>query len=134
MNEPFHPSILIVDEDPDVLGFLTLLFETRDIRVLRARSRSEAMEVLRKPFVPLHLIVANIMTANMGGQNFCDTVTTLRPGVSVIYMSAFVDSGVIRIEAIKRLNLSGMASADERGILDSVLSELSKPQARASGR
>ena len=127
-------AILVVDQDPDVLGFLTLLFEARDLRVLRARTRAEALELLGLDYVPVDLVLANLMTAQMESSDLGIDVAHLRPGVPVMYMSAFVESGVIRVEALKSLSHSGLAAADERGVIESVLSTLEKPRARAFGR
>ncbi len=113
-----NKSILVVDEDPEVLGFLTMLFEARDIRVLRARSGSEAAQVLSRPYVPVDLIVANIMLPDTG------RLAYLRPGVSLLYMSAFIDSGVIRI----------VPTGDDRGLLEAALSSLARPRTLAIGR
>ena len=129
-----NKSILVVDQDPDVLGFLTLLFEARDIRVLRARTRAEALELLGREYVPVDLVLANLMTAQMECSDLCVDVACLRPGVPVMYMSAFVESGIVRIEALKSLNAFGLAAADERGVLEAVLAALAKPRAVAFGR
>jgi DNA-binding response OmpR family regulator len=126
-------SILVVDQDPDILAFLTLLFEAADLRVLRARTRAEALELLGREYVPVDLVLANLMTAQAEGSDLCSDVAFARPGVPVVYMSAFVDSGMIRVEALKSLSVSGLTSADERGLLESVLSALEKPRARATG-
>ncbi len=127
-------SILVVDQDSDVLGFLTLLFEARDVRVLRARTRPEALELLGRQYVPVDLVLANLMTAQMERSDLSVDVASLRPGVPVLYMSAFVDSGMIRIEALKSLSVSGLTAADERGVLEAVLAEIARPRAIASGR
>jgi DNA-binding response OmpR family regulator len=127
-------SILVIDQDPDILGFLTLLFEARDIRVLRARTRAEALELLGREYVPVDLVLANLMTAQMENSDLCADVASLRRGVPVIYMSAFVDSGAIRIEALKSLSGSGLAAADGRGVLEAVLAALTRSRAAASGR
>jgi CheY-like chemotaxis protein len=128
-----NKTILVIDRDPDILGYLTLQFEACEVRVLRARTRAEAIEILSLPFVPCDLVLANLMMSRMGGPDFCREVSATRPGVPVVYMSAFVDAGVIRMEAMQQIDESGLGAADERGVLEAVLSTLAKPQTRASG-
>jgi DNA-binding NtrC family response regulator len=131
-SEILNQSILIIDGDPDVLCFLTLLFEGRGIRVLRARSRAEAFEVLGRLFVPIDLVLANILLLKTSNRDFNRDIGTVRPGVSVLYMTAFQDSDIIRIEAIKPASNSALGTPDQRGLLDMVLSELERPLTRAS--
>jgi DNA-binding NtrC family response regulator len=123
-----NKSVLIVDEDRDVLGFLTLLFEYRKLRVLRARTRAEAAEILGRQNVPVHAVLANMMAARIDAADFAREVAGIRPGLPVVYMSAFVDSGVIRIEAMRPT-----ATHDERGVLEAVLSAVEPRGAGASG-
>jgi CheY-like chemotaxis protein len=127
-------SVLLLDENPEVLAFLTRLFEGRDLRVLRARSKSEAFEVLGKTYVPVDLILANLMVTQLDESDFDREVASVRRGISVIYMSAFVDSEVIRVEAVSRFNNPGFSAVDERGVLEAVLSALGNSGARAIGR
>jgi len=47
-------------------------------------------------------------------------------------MSAFVAEGVIRVEAMKRTDLSGYAVADDRGVLDAVSAILNRVEIRRS--
>lgn len=129
-----NKSILTVDPDPDVLAFLTLLFEPHDVRVLRARTRSEAFEIMNREYVPVDLVLVNLILAQTEAPELSHDVASVRPGVPVVYMSAFVDSGIIRIEALKLMNDSGLSAVDERGVIDMVLATLATPHARASGK
>jgi hypothetical protein len=60
----------------------------------------------------------------MDGPDFCREVAEIRRDIPVIFMAAFLDSGVIRVEAMKRLNMSGYSGADDRGVRGVVLSAL----------
>jgi len=127
-------SVLILDEDPEILTFLTHLLEARKLRVLRARTKAEAFEILSREYIPVGLVLANLMLTRMGGPDFRRQVADIRKGVSVIYMSAFVDSGVIRIEAMQGGTSAGFSGPDERGVLDAVLSTLKGTRAAAASR
>jgi two-component SAPR family response regulator len=125
-------SILILDEDLEVLTFLTRLLEARKLRVLRARTKSEAFEILSREYIPVDLVLANLNVTRTSGLEFPRQVADIRPGVAVIYMSAFVAEGVIRVEAMKRTDLSGYAVADDRGVLDAVSAILNRVEIRRS--
>jgi len=122
-------SVLILDEDPEVLTFLTQLLEARKLRVLRARSKSEAFEILNRAYVPVDLVVANLMLTGVGGPDFTRHVADLRPHVPVMYMSAFIDSGVIRVEAMSGVGYAEFPGADDRGVMKAVFSALKNSEA-----
>jgi len=125
-------SILLVDEDPEVLTFLTLMFELRGFRALRARTKREALELAARSYVPVDLVLANIMMAHIAGTRFEEQVAHLRGPIPVIYMAAFIDTGLIRVEAMQRPDLSGSTAADERGVVTAVIAALENGKARGT--
>jgi CheY-like chemotaxis protein len=82
-------TILVVDENPHVLGFLTLLLETREFRVLRARTGWEAIEILKRRAVDVDLVLADMMAAGVDPPEFSHNVAVARPSLRALYMSAF---------------------------------------------
>jgi DNA-binding response OmpR family regulator len=126
-------SILLIDEDPEVLAFLTLLLEERGVRVLRARSRAEALDIFSRDYVPVDLVLANMMMPHMIGGGFEREMARIRACVSVLYMTAFVEEGVIRVEAMRHPDLSGHSAADDRGFIEAVMAALNRSQVRATG-
>ena len=128
-----NKSILVVDEDPSVLTFLTLLFEVEGIRVLRSRTKSEAFEVMGRTYVPVDLVLTNMMIERPGA-DFTREIALVRPGIPVLLMSAFVDEEVIRVEAMKKCGFEGNWIPDDRGVLEAVKSALEKTRTSATGR
>jgi len=136
-----NKSILLLDEDPEILAFLTVLLEERGPRVLRARSRMEMLEILSRPYVQVDLILANIVITHLSDSDFEQEVASLRTRVPVLYMSAFVEQGVIRIEMMKRpypvqgsMTLSssaGFAAGEEDNVINAVISALTRHVAGA---
>jgi len=126
-----NKSILVVDENPEVLTFLTLLFEEEGIRVLRSRTKSEAFEVLGRDYVPIDLVLTNMMI-DRPGSDFSREVAQIRPGVTVLLMSALVDEEVIRVEAMKRCGFEDNWIPDDRGVLEAVVSALEKTRTNAT--
>jgi CheY-like chemotaxis protein len=124
-------SVLLLDENTDVLAFLTQLLETRGIRVLRARSKSEALEILGRGYVSADLVLANLTVARMDQAGLTREIGSIRRRLPVIFMSAFVDSGVIRVEVMNRVETVGFPGVDERGVIEAVLSALRNSAARA---
>ena len=95
------------------------------------------MEVLGRSFVPVDLVLANIVITHLS-DGFERDVTNLRPGVSILHMSAFVEAGMFRIEMVSRHNSSSEAGSlsaggalTEEGVVNAVMSALVKKKASA---
>jgi pilus assembly protein CpaE len=62
-------NILVVDDDLDILSILTFVFESREYRVRKARSGTEALQIVSK-FVP-DLFILDISLPGMDGLEIC---------------------------------------------------------------
>ena len=98
-------SVLVVDADPAVLTLLSMILEgpktteKPKMRVLRARSVKEAMNMLNCPNVPVDLVLYNKSLAEFEGQNFAERVRKLRPELPVMSMSAIAEAESIQIHS-----------------------------------
>ncbi|MDE3196721.1 MAG: hypothetical protein KGN84_10280 [Acidobacteriota bacterium] len=95
-------SVLVVDNDPNVLALLTSILEgprsasRPKIRVLRARSADEAAEVLDRQYIPVDLVLSNQMFSTV--DEFRVRALSIRPQVPVLYVSTISDDATIRIQ------------------------------------
>jgi len=133
-------SVLVVDPDPDVLTLLSVILEgpkssgekaldKTGMRVLRARSVGEAMEVLGREYVPVDLVLSNFELSHDRGENIADRVREVRPRVPVLFMSAINDRQTVRIHGLKS-DGSGMSPAIcDHGLVRAVMAALDRPQA-----
>jgi len=62
-------SILIVDDDLDILSILTYAFESRDFRVRKAQNAEEALQIVQK-FVP-DIFILDITLPGIDGLELC---------------------------------------------------------------
>lgn len=98
-------SVLVVDSDPAVLALLSMILEgpktteKPKMRVLRARSLKEAINMLNCPNVPVDLVLYNESLAESDGQNFAEHIRTLRPRLPVMSMSAIAEAQTIQIHS-----------------------------------
>ena len=113
-------SVLVVDSDPAVLTLLSMILEgpktteKPKMRVLRARSFKEAINMLNYPNVPVDLVLYNQSLSEFDGQNFAERVRTLRPQLPVMSMSAIVE-----VQSIQIHNATG-GSGLERAVVASL--------------
>lgn len=120
-------SVLIVDEEPEILVFLARMLDANGMRGLLARSATEAIEIAKIGHIPVDVVLTNVLlppdpdARNPGsGPELTDRVRELRPGVRAMYMSAWVDSGVIRIELLDRGVNYMSKSSDTRGLIAAI--------------
>ena len=125
-------SILLVDGDAEVLTLLTQMFERQGFRALRARTKREALELVSRSYVPVDLVLANMMLTDVPAIRFEEQITHLRGPIPVVYMAAFVDQNLIRVEAMQRPDLSGSSTGDERGVVEAVISALERGKVRST--
>jgi len=137
-------SVLVIDENPDVLAFLARFLDANGMRALLARNAAEALDVAARGYVPIDLVIANVLLppdpaapARGDAPDLVDRLRRLRPHLHALYMSARLDSGVIRIELLER-NLQHLARMpDESSFLDAIRNAaegrpLGTPKSRAA--
>ncbi len=120
-------SVLVVDENPDVLTFFVRLLDANRIRALVARNAAEAIAIVERSYVPIDLILANVLLPpdpalpdRGDGPDLVDRLRLLRPNVPARYMSAWVDSGVIRIELLERGLHHMSRTPDDPGLVEAI--------------
>jgi len=115
-------SVLVVDEEPSILTFLASLLETNGMRALLARSAHEAVGIAQRGYVPIDLILTDIVVkesvadsgiSEITGAEMLNRLRQIRPDTRALYMSAYVDSGVIRIQLMNRQSGEDLAKSDQ---------------------
>jgi CheY-like chemotaxis protein len=116
-------SVLVVDTDLAVIALLSMILEgpksieKPKMRVLRAHSVKEAMDILNRPSVAVDLVLCNKSLSESAGQSFADQVAALRPQLPVMFMSA--------ITAAQRIQIHRTTSGT--GLMRAVVSALEHP-------
>jgi thioredoxin reductase (NADPH) len=104
------PTILAVDDDPDVSAAFTRDLRGRyatDYRIVRATSGHEALRVLARLALrgqPVALIVADQRMPQMTGIEMLERARTHAPGAKYLLLTAYADTDV----AIKAINDIGL--------------------------
>ncbi|MEX2453608.1 MAG: PAS domain S-box protein [Rhodospirillaceae bacterium] len=108
-------TILVVEDDPDVLNLVTILLTNMDYRVLRAPDAASAIALLDGGAQPDLLFTDVILRGGTGGVELAKTVSTRCPGVAVVYMSGYTENSIIH-----------------QGVLDEGILLISKPFTKAA--
>jgi DNA-binding NtrC family response regulator len=130
-------SVLVVDEDPEILSFFARILDLNGMRALLARNHDEAISIAKRGYVPIDLVLTDICLKPEDGKSdlssgpaLVERLRELRPEVRALYMSAYLDSEMVRIELMDR---RGESASDERGLLESIRSAAAAPLTRRVG-
>ncbi len=86
---PPKETILVVDDELEVLALVADILHAKGYTVLRASDPREALRLARTQSDPIHLLVTDVVMPFMNGRELAEELRTIRPGVKVLFMSAY---------------------------------------------
>jgi CheY-like chemotaxis protein len=84
MEQPAR-TVLIVDDDPQILRLVEKMLRARPFKILSARTPSEALEICQQE--PVDLLISDISMPEMDGNKLVTKVRELRPETAVLLIS-----------------------------------------------
>jgi DNA-binding response OmpR family regulator len=84
-------SILVVDDEKNVVAFVSEMLALRGYQVLRATSAREALEAAADLQGTLDLLLADVVMPGMNGRELAGRIARVRPETKVLFMSAYSD-------------------------------------------
>jgi CheY-like chemotaxis protein len=129
VGEPVEPqpltagtgTILLVEDDPAVRGLSERILTTAGYRVLVGVDGENALEVARA-HDGIDLLVTDVIMPGMNGQQLADRLTALRPGLPVIFTSAYtrgVLTGDLSVAFLDKPFTAAALTEKVRSVLDS---------------
>ena len=82
-------TILVVDDEPAVRVVTKRILQRTGYAVLEAAGGVEALDALREHPGPVHLLLTDVIMPEMNGRDVAQRVREQRPGIRVVYMSAY---------------------------------------------
>ncbi len=93
-----HEERILVVEDDDAVRRMTREFlQLRGYTVLEARSATEAIQFVESHQETIDLVLTDVVMPGMKGRELVDRLGELRPGLKVLYMSAYTEDDAINI-------------------------------------
>ena len=89
-------TILVVDDELDVLNLVVGALEPYGHQVLAARCGDEALQLLDSHPTQIDLLLTDITMSGMDGVAFSEQVKQNHPRVRLAFMSGFADAELIR--------------------------------------
>ncbi len=84
-------TILVVDDEEDVRGAIIGMLEEMGFHAIEASSGPEALDLCARYRGKIHLLLTDLIMPGMTGRQLADTLSALRPGLNVIFMSGHID-------------------------------------------
>ena len=97
---PSRETILVVDDELEVLALVMDILQGDGYTVLGASDPREALRLSRMRSEPIHLVLTDITMPFMTGRELAVQLRRMRPGIKVLFMSALT-SDAIEISGIQ---------------------------------
>jgi CheY-like chemotaxis protein len=90
-------TILIVDDEATVLSLTGLMLGQRGYKAIAAPSAKEALHLFEtSPDLEVDLLMIDIVMPDMNGIELASRLQTIRPGLPVLFFSAYSDQETLR--------------------------------------
>ena len=87
-------TILVVEDETDLRNMIVRALRRCDYYVLEARNGEEAMEVVQRDGNHVELLITDIIMPGMRGTEAAQRLSSLLPGLKVLYMSGYTDNAM----------------------------------------
>src|SRR4051812_39239241 len=111
-------SVLVVDDEPEILAFIARVLDANGMRALLSRNLAEAVGIAQRGYVPIDLVLTD-------SEAIVDGIREIRPDVRALYVSAQLDSGIIRLAVMNQ-------NPDDEGLIESIRKAAQAPMAHKS--
>ncbi len=88
-------TILVVDDDEQVLRFVKKGLSSLGYRVITASGGAEGLDICKKERSGVHVIVSDVVMSGINGPRFMARAVKLCPDAIGIYMSAYTDDVIL---------------------------------------
>jgi signal transduction histidine kinase/ActR/RegA family two-component response regulator len=88
-------TVLLVEDEPAIRSLLADALRQLDYHVLEAKHGIEALLLGSQHDGPIDLLLTDVAMPQMNGRNLAEQLVKVRPGLKVLYMSAYTDDAVI---------------------------------------
>jgi two-component system cell cycle sensor histidine kinase/response regulator CckA len=88
-------TILVVEDDTGVRGFVRAVLEAQGYRVLFAAKPSEALDVAGEHEGQIRLLLTDVVMPGMSGVELARRLTDLEPGLKVLFVSGYTENTIV---------------------------------------
>jgi len=88
-------TILVVEDDDAVRNMTREFLKIKGYTVVEARSAPDAIQFTKRHNGPIDLVLTDVVMPGMKGRELVERLARLRPGMKVLYMSAYTEDAII---------------------------------------
>ena len=88
-------TILLVEDEHQVRHMTGVMLKRKGYSVLEADSGAQALEFIRDREERIDLLLSDIVMPKMRGTELAKLAAEIRPGLKVLYMSGYTDTGIL---------------------------------------
>jgi len=89
-------TILLVEDEPSILGMTKLMLESFGYRVLATSDANEAIELARQHAADIDLLLSDVILPEMNGKELKEKLISLCPGLKTLFMSGYTGDIITR--------------------------------------
>lgn len=120
-------TVLVVDDEPLVLRLCCSILSRQGYEVLGAGGSDEALRICEESDRQLHLLLSDIIMPKLRGTDLAERVSTICPGIRVLYMSGFDGREIPEYDVLRRSSKLLPKPFTPRELLLAVRAALDKP-------
>jgi len=88
-------TILLVEDEEGVRGLTRQLLQRHGYTVLEAEHGEDALRLCERYSGPIHLVLSDVVLAQMSGRELVQRLAPLRREMKVLYMSGYSDEAIV---------------------------------------
>jgi CheY-like chemotaxis protein len=88
-------TILLVDDEPQVRGFVRRALEDQGYRVLEAGTVEEALSIGAAFEGRIHLLLTDVVLPGQNGPHLAARLAPVRPEMRILYMTGYADDAIV---------------------------------------
>jgi PAS domain S-box-containing protein len=93
-------TILLVEDEESVRELVRLTLTARGYKVLEAENGEAGLRIAEACKQHIDILITDVVMPGIGGRELAKTLLTLRPGISVLYLSGYTEDSVITEGAV----------------------------------
>ena len=95
-------TVLVVDDEPDVLRLVEAILTEQGYRVLLAKGADNAIRTFERVNPRPDMILTDVVMPGMSGPMLIDHLLTIEPNLRVLFMSGYDDRQVVQRYVIEK--------------------------------
>jgi two-component system cell cycle sensor histidine kinase/response regulator CckA len=94
-------TILVVDDEQDILNVVDAALSRGGFTVLRAHDGDMAIELFRTVASPIDLLLTDVVMPGISGPMLVDRLLAIQPSLPVLFMSGYDDRPIVQRYVLK---------------------------------